>query len=108
MVRNFFLVTFLFYLCTPINRNAQTGCIRDMKTGVSYSPKRECRKMNEIRYSEDEIVAAYAEIEGTDTNEVRALRAYWRTRYGDDFKDLRCQNTIAKNWLNIPSRHSIR
>lgn len=52
-------------------------------------------------YSEDEIVAAYAEIEGTDTDEVRAMRAFWRSRYGDDYKELRCQNTIAQNWLNM-------
>lgn len=57
--------------------------------------------MDEMRFTEDEIVAAYAEIEGTDTGDVRALRACWRARYGEDFKELRCQNTIAQNWLNM-------
>lgn len=52
------------------------------------------------------MVAAYAEMEGTETSEVRVMRSYWRTRYGDDYKELRIQNAIAHKWLDMKAQLS--
>lgn len=99
-MRIFILITFCFNFAHP-NWKAQIERIEDGHTEVEFTQKNDSRKMESKWYSEDEIVAAYAEIEGTDTDEVRAMRAFWRSRYGDDYKELRCQNTIARNWLNM-------